>query len=393
VPALGPGDLVAVGLEPSPVWRGLVEQIWGAGATLFPIDHRLPSTEAASLLALARPTWLIDLGGWKAVAGGEPVDSGVAAIVATSGTGGAPKLVELERSAVDAAVHASALALDAGPQDGWLCCLPLGHVGGLMVLLRSVLLGSQVAVHARFDPDAVGALPNVRFLSLVPTMLLRLLDARTDLRRFRAILCGGGPLPPVVRERAERSRARIVETYGLTESCGGVVYEWRPLSGVGVRIAGDGHVELGGPSLMRGYRFDAEATKGAFTDDGWLRTGDAGELRTDGTLRILGRMDGAILTGGETVWPEEIEAALREHADVADVAVAGRPDDEWGERVVAFVVPSDPLRPPTLGEIRDAAQRTVAPFKAPRELVILEDLPRTALGKLRRPDLDDTGAG
>jgi len=227
--------------------------------------------------------------------------------------------------------------------------------------------------------------------SIVPTMLVRLLDADVDLSRYRAILVGGAHVSPELRARATHAGARAIETYGLTESCGGVVYDGSPLPGIEVRID-DGGIELRGPTLMVGYRFDEEATRAAFTEDGWLRPGDAGELDADGRLHVVGRIDDLINSGGERVWPEEVEAALRSHAKVAEVGVGARPDREWGERVVAWVVPRDASDPPTLEELRDHAAETLPRHKAPREVVVVGELPRTSGGKLRRRQLS-TSAG
>jgi O-succinylbenzoic acid--CoA ligase len=177
-----------------------------------------------------------------------------------------------------------------------------------------------------------------------------------------------------------------VETYGLTETCGGVVYEGSPFRGTQIRVVDD-RIELRGPTLMTGYRHDPTGTAAAFAEGGWLRTGDAGSIDDGGVLRVFGRIDDLISSGGEKVWPQEVEAALSTHPAVADVAVAGRPDAEWGQRVAAFVVPADPSAPPNLDELRDHASATVARYKAPRELVLLPRLPRTASGKVRRARL------
>ncbi len=224
------------------------------------------------------------------------------------------------------------------------------------------------------------------FVSLVPTMLVRLLDAGVDLSGFRAILVGGAAFPAELRTRARAAGARTVETYGLTESCGGVVYDGRPLAGTEVRI--DGRtcgIELRGPTLMFGYRFDPAGTEEALTADGWLRTADAGVFDDSRRLHVLGRVDDLINSGGEKVWPEEVEEALRHHPKVADLAVGGRADPAWGQRVVAYIVPREPGDPPTLEELRDHVARTLPRFKAPRELVLLADrVPRTLSGKVRR---------
>jgi O-succinylbenzoic acid--CoA ligase len=369
----------------------LVREVWAAGAAVMPIDSRLPTLEADALLAVARPTVLITSpDGDPAVSrleGGRPVDEGVVLVVHTSGTAGDPKLVEFDRGAIDGAVAASAFVLEATPRDPWICCLPLAHVGGMLVLLRGVLLGAPVAVHPAFDPALVQAEPAAAFVSVVPTMLGRLLDAGVDLARFRAILVGGAHLTPGVRARAERAGARVIETYGLTESCGGVVYDGLPLPGVEMRVNDEGGIELRGPTVMLGYRFDPEATKAAFTDDGWLRPGDAGEIDAEGRLHVVGRVDDLVNSGGEKVWPQEVESALREHPGVAEVGVGGRLDAEWGQRVVAFVVPVDPTAPPTLEELRDFAGARIGRHKAPRELVLVDELPHSFSGKLRRAAL------
>lgn len=390
-------DLVAVALPPGPAWMDLVREVWAAGAALLPIDPRLPRTEAEAILRLARPTAVVtEVEGepsGRRTDDGVAADEGVVLLVHTSGTAGAPKLVEFERRSVDAAVAASALALEATPRDPWICCLPLSHVGGMLVLLRGVLLGAPVSVHPGFDPALVGAERAAAFVSVVPTMLLRLLDAGTELSRFRAILVGGAHLRPELRERAERAGARVTETYGLTESCGGVVYDGYPLPGVEVRINRDGGIELRGPTTMLGYRFDDDATARAFTEDGWLRPGDAGEMDADGRLHVVGRIDDLINTGGEKVWPREVEVAIGDHPKVAEVGVGGRLDPEWGQRVVAFVVPTDPADPPTLEELRELATRRIGRHKAPRQLELVDRLPRTFSGKLRRAALSGGWGG
>ena len=387
--ALEDGDVVAVALPPGPAWLGLVREVWDAGAALLPVDHRLPVGETRALLHRARPTMLVSSEGWGRRADGVPAEADVALVVPTSGTGGEPKLVQFDRAAIDAAVAASALALDATPHDRWLCCLPLAHVGGLLVLLRGVLLGAPVIVHPGFETKAVAAVRDVAFTSVVPTMLVRLLDAGVDLSGFRAILVGGAHLPLDVRDRARASGAHLVETYGLTESCGGVVYEGLPLPGVQMRIDPEGGIELAGPMMMLGYRFDPESTARAFTPDGWLRPGDAGEIDLRGRLHVIGRADDLINSGGEKVWPQEVETVLRTHPKVADVLVRGRLDPEWGQRVVAWVVAADPADPPTLEELRAHATYRLPRHKAPREIVLVERLPRTAVGKPRTVGLPD----
>jgi len=380
--------LVAVRMPPGPAWREAVESLWASGAALLPIDHRLPDPEVEALLKRARPEMLFDGETVTGISGGLPVEPDVRVVVATSGTGGAPRLVELTREAIDHAVSSSTLALEAGPGDRWVCCLPIAHVGGLLVLLRAVLTDSPVSVHPRFDPELVAAETDAAFISVVPTMLARLLDSGVDLSSFRAVLVGGAGLDPALEERARSEGVRVVRTYGLTESCGGVVYEGRPLPGTEVRLGKDAEIELRGPTVMKGYRLDPDATASAFTDDAWLRTGDAGRLAPDGSLLVDGRLDDLIITGGEKVWPGEVEAVLRLHPKVAEVAVTGRPDPDWGERVVAFVVPRRVVQPPSLEGLRRFVARRLPRYKAPREVVLLAELPKVGeLGKVNKREL------
>ncbi len=390
---LEPTDLVAVVEPPGPGWLQVIRELWDAGAALLPVDTRLPRGEIDALLARARPTVILGGDGWQRRRDGIATDPGVALVVHTSGTAGTPKLAQFDRASIEAAVDASASTLGAGRNEAWLCCLPPAHVGGLLVLMRGVVLGAPVVILPRFDPGAVAREQDLDYVAVVPTMLSRLSDARVDLSRFRAVLVGGAHLPRELRARAEGSGARIVETYGLTESCGGVVYEGLPLPGVEVRIDPAGGIELRGPTVMLGYRLDAAGTRGAFTADGWLRTGDAGSFDDRGRLTVLGRIDSLITSGGEKVWPEEVEAALAHHPKVADVAVAARPDPEWGERVVAHVVPSDPDDPPTLQDLRSFLSPRLAKHKAPRELVLVPRLPRTSSGKVRRPAMGGREGG
>jgi O-succinylbenzoic acid--CoA ligase len=377
---------VAVTLPPGLVWLPLLQELWASGAAVLPLDHRLRPAEVRSIVDRARPGLVLDTEGATVHTEGARVEEGTGLVLATSGTAGMPKVVELARDAVEAAVAASDEALGIGASEPWLCCLSPAHVGGLLVLMRGVLTGAPVEVHPGFDLEAVAS-ASADHVSLVPTMLYRLLEAGADLGRFRTILVGGAPLTDPAADAARARGTRVVATYGLTETCGGVVYDGRPVGDAGTRLGLEGELQLAGPTLMRGYLGDPAATAAAFTLDGWLRTGDAGSIGDDGLVTVDGRLDERIRTGAETVWPQEVEAALRDHPGVAEVAVAGRRDSEWGEHVVAFVVPAHIDAAPTLEELRDHAAERIARFKAPRELVLLPELPRTASGKVRRADL------
>ena len=285
---------------------------------------------------------------------------------------------------VDAAVLASAAAIDARAEDRWLSCLPPAHIGGLLVLERHLLLGAPISFRRRLTRSIVAHLGDARFTSVVPTQLTRLIDAGADLGRFRTILVGGSGMDAELTARAAEAGVRAVPTYGMTETCGGVVYAGRPLPGVEVRAARWGELLIRGPTLMRGYRLDPEASLAAFEPGGWLRTGDGGEVGSDGTVRVLGRLADVITSGGEKIWPAEVETALASHPDVAAVLISGVADREWGERVVAFVVPRRRADPPTLDSLRDHAAATIARHKLPRELILSDSLERTSLGKIRR---------
>jgi o-succinylbenzoate---CoA ligase len=377
------GDLVAVAMPASRAWLPVLRAARDIGAALLPVDVRLSAGERDALFTQARPTVSVGAERVRRL-DGVPVDGDVEMVMATSGTSGHPRLVELPRDAVAAAIRASAAAIGAGGEDRWLACLPLSHVGGLLVVYRHLLLDAPITFRRRATPAVVAALPDVRFTSLVPTQLLRLLDARSRLGTFRAILVGGSGMSAELVNKAAEAGAPVVPTYGMTETCGGVVYSGRPLAGVEVRAGESGELLVRGPTLMRGYRFDAPATAAAFAPGGWLRTGDGGTVAVDGTVHVSGRLVDVIVSGGEKIWPAEVEAALAGHAEVAAVMVSASADRQWGQRVVARVVPRRRGAPPTLEALRAYASERIARHKLPRELIIVDHLDRTAVGKVRR---------
>ena len=389
-----PGELVAYALPPGFHWLEILAAHAQSGASFLPIDVRLSEREQERLIDRARPSVVVRPGEETVLADAAPIDPERAwAVVATSGTSGEPRLAQLSKAAVGSAVAASLDALGASAYDAWVACLTPAHIGGLLVLLRGVLTGSPITLLERFEPGRLLAeAPSGAHVSLVPTMLERLVRGGADLSGLGEILIGGARLDPGLRDAAVRLGGRIMNTYGCTESSGGVVYDGIPFSGTSIRIDAErpnapGVVELRGPTLMDGYRHEPAATSAAFTTDGWLRTGDIGSFGPDGHLRIVGRADDAIRTGAETVWPEEVESVVQTHPKVADVAVAGRPDPEWGAHVVAWVVPVNPTDPPTLEQIREHCRDGLARFKAPRDLRLLATVPRTLSGKVRRSAL------
>jgi len=309
----------------------------------------------------------------------EPLEPGADLVVVTSGSTGNGRGVLLSAAALTASAEATHQRL--GGPGAWLLALPASAIAGLQVLCRGVVAGEPPTVLGRDEPlaTAVARMPaGRRYTSLVPTQLRRFLDTGADgLRAFDAILVGGAATDPALLARAREAGVAVVTTYGMTETAGGCVYDGRPLDGVRVRIS-EGGVELAGPTLALGYRRDPSATAAAFAG-GWFRTRDAGSLR-DGVLSVTGRLDDVVITGGVNVAPAAVEAALRDHPDVADAVVVGRPDEEWGQRVVAAVVPR-PDRTPVLAELRAwVAERLGAPA-APRQLHLIDAIPLLHTGK------------
>ena len=357
------GRLVALDRPGGPAFVEELQRIWAAGDAAFPVDQRLPAA------ARGRLAERMDVGG--------EIDEGDALVVATSGSSGEPKGVVLTHEAIAASALATSARLEVRSEDHWLACLPLSHVGGLSVVTRALVTGTPLTVHPGFDAAAVDA-SGATLVSLVATALGRI---RAD--RFRTIVLGGSR-PPADRP------ANTVATYGMTETGSGVVYDGVPLDGVEVRIEraraadddddGGGEILLRGPMLMRGYRDGTTAIDA----DGWLHTGDIGRWHPDGRLHVIGRAGDLIITGGENVWPEAVERLLGDHPSVADVLVRGIDDAEWGQLVEAMVVPTEGAAPPTLAELRDFVKQTAPAHLAPRRLLLVEALPRTSLGKLRR---------
>ncbi len=372
-------DLVAIDLPGGDAFVDAVRRCWDRGDAVLPVDARLPAPARERVLAALRPTRVVDGWGERALAGGEPVEPGDALVMATSGSTGAAKGVVLTQHALASSARASAERLGTSAADHWLACLPLGHIGGFSVLTKALFAGSALTVLPGFDAGAVTAAAHggATAVSLVPTALQRI-----DPSLFRVVLLGGARPP---RDRP----ANVVATYGMTETGSGVVYDGRPLPGVEVRVADDGEVLVRGPMLLRCYR-DGSSPVDA---DGWLHTDDVGRWLPDGRLHVDGRRGDVIVTGGEKVWPDDVERALAAAPGVADVAVAGVPDPEWGERVVAWVVPAAGGAP-SLAELRAAVVRDHPAHMAPKELHLVTSLPRTPLGKVVRHRLPlDTPTG
>ncbi len=361
-------QLIAIDLPGGPGFVDALRAIWDAGDAAFVVDQRLPASARGKLLRAMAPAFIINGDGRARLRSSRSVDGGDALVVATSGSAGEPKGVVLTHSAVEASARATSSRLDVDAGDRWLACLPLSHIGGLSVVTRALITDTPLTVHPGFDAAAVDA-DEATLVSLVGTALRRI-----DALRFRVIVLGGSK-PPLDRPR------NAVTTYGMTETGSGVVYDGRLLDGVEVRIDDSAEIWLRGPMLLRCYRDDTDPAV-----DGWLPTGDLGAWLPDGRLHVDGRRGDLIITGGENVWPEAVERVLGDFIGVADVAVWGAPDAEWGQAVTALVVTRAGAAP-SLEALRDHVKGELPAFCAPRRLVIVDALPRTALGKLRRADL------
>ncbi|HEX6578686.1 MAG TPA: o-succinylbenzoate--CoA ligase [Jiangellaceae bacterium] len=320
----------------------------------------------------------------------------VALVVPTSGSSGEPKGVLLGAAAVTAAAEATHARL--GGAGRWLLALPATHVAGLMILVRSVVAGTEpVAVDLTdgFDPESfaaasvhvLGGTAQRRYTALVPRQLGTILDAGgaavDALTAYDAVLVGGSAAAPGLLDRAREAGVRVVTTYGMTETCGGCVYDGFPLDGVRLAITDEGVVRVRGPVLARGYRLRPDLTVEAFAG-GWFTSADVGRMDADGRLEVSGRADDVAVSGGVNVPLVAVDAVVGDHPGVAAVASVAVPDPDWGQRVVAVLVPRDPDHPPTLESVRAYVMRRAPAAHAPKSLLIVDALPMLPSGKVDR---------
>jgi O-succinylbenzoic acid--CoA ligase len=365
---VGPRDRVRVSYPPGIAFAELLHAVARLGAVFEPVE---PADPPEPSLDGPEADFAIQ---------SDLDPDAVHTVIHTSGTTGERRPVELTFANHAASAAASADALGVDLEDRWLCPLPLHHVGGLAVLIRCAIGRTTAVLHERFDAERVrweleGG--QVTLASLVPTMLVRLREA--GLRAapgLRAIALGGGPIPAGLLEWAVETGIPVTPVYGMTETSSQVVAgsPGRPLRGVELDIGPGGEILVRGPMVARGEP----------AADGWLHTGDLGRLDERGRLHVEGRLKELIVTGGENVAPLEVEQALLAHPAVADAAVTGRPDPEWGEAIVAFVVLREPADP---GDLLAWCRERLAPHKVPKHLTPVDSLPRSPGGKLLRSRL------
>jgi O-succinylbenzoic acid--CoA ligase len=386
VPEADEAALVAVVGRGAAVARAAVAA-WDAGEAVLPVDPAAPEAAIRDLVARVRPTHIVDADGHRrANADGVPVAAGTAAVISTSGTTGTPKAVELTTAGMHAMGRGYSDGLDATSADRWLACLPMHHVAALAIIGRAWVTGVPWTAHDSFDLDAVARSARdegTTIVSLVPTALRRLLDARAPLHEYRRVVLGGAPTPPALRARAEDAGVTVVDAYGLTETWGGFALDGAPIAGAAARRAADDEILVRGAMVMRGYRFAPAATRAALDADGWFHTGDIGTIDDGGRVTVVDRKKDLVITGGVNVSPTRVEAVLARHPAITDVCVIGAADDEWGERVVAVCVTTNTTV--TLDELRAFARDQLPAAHLPRELRVVDAIPRTGGGKpLRR---------
>ncbi len=378
-------ELVALDLPGGAGFVDALRAIWDTGDAAAPLDPRLPAEARARVLTALRPSRIVASDGEiHSLADGLPVEEGDALVVATSGSSGQPKGVVLTHDAISSSARATTERLGVDrDRHTWLACLPLAHIGGLSVVSRALLTATPLMVLPGFVAETVeelGRSGRVTHVSLVATALGRL-----DPSVFTTVLLGGSQPP-------EELPPNAVVTYGMTETGSGVIYDGIPLDDVEVAIAhfddhtAEGEILIRAPMLMRSYR-DGETGRVMGPDGSttWFGSGDGGYLNDDGKLVVSGRLAEVITTGGEKVWPDAVELVLLSHPGVAEAGVWRRSDPEWGERVVAWVVPRAVRPDPE--DLKELVASVVAPWAAPKEIVFTDALPRTPSGKLKRGDL------
>jgi o-succinylbenzoate---CoA ligase len=369
----------------------LARALDGSGPAILPVDASLPAARIRQLIDAFAPNAVIDEYGEARLRSEYPeTDPATAVIIGTSGSTGEPKGVELSAAALSHSARASLARAGARPGERWLACLPASHVAGLQVLVRSLVGGTVPVIAAEATARALdeAADAGCAHVSVVPTQLVRLLGESAPggpaaLARYRCVLVGGAAAGAAVLDEARKAGVSAVTTYGMSETCGGCVYDGVPLDGVTVRAGEDGRLRISGPVLMNRYHGRPDLTAAAL-EGGEFVTSDLGYAGQDGRVVIRGRADDVINTGGHKVVPGEVAAVLSDCPGIREVVVVGRPDAEWGERVTAVVVPADPAEPPGLELVRNHVRARLPRYACPSEVVLTEAIPVLPSGK---PDL------
>jgi o-succinylbenzoate---CoA ligase len=374
----------------------LIHALMKTGAVMLPLSPKLSAEERAD--AIASNGVNVDLDDASRLTQteadmpllGEHDMGDLHCRILTSGSTGTAHTVGLTYGNHLFSAMGSAFNIGVNPDDRWLCALPISHISGLSIVMRSVIYGTTMVLHDGFDTEAVGEAirkDEVTVISMVSTMLLRLLEENVDISKPRAILVGGGPVPQGALEEALARGASVIQTYGLTETCSQVttleVKEARRKVGSVGRPLLTSHLRIqDGEILVQGPTVSAEALDG----DGWLHTGDKGRIDEDGFLYVEGRTDEMIISGGENIAPSEVEDALVRHPEIVEAAVIGRPDPQWQQAVTAVVVVSRGSLL-TAENIREHCSGLLAGYKVPKRVEIVDELPRTPSGKLMRSAL------
>jgi O-succinylbenzoic acid--CoA ligase len=371
--------LVGIDIPLSAEFVTALQDIWNVGDCAFPIDQRLVQKQKAQLVEEFFVDEIVTTEG-RSVLGtrGSNIADNDAVLFTTSGSSGTPKGVIHTHDSLRANADIVARHFGDTSQMHWLACLPPSHVGGFGVISRALIWNCQLTTLPQFDAEQVesAARRGTTHTSLVATAL-----GRINSELFQRILLGGAKPPPNLPPN-------VTTTYGLTETMGGVVYGRTALSGVEVSISEEQEILVRGPVLMN--RYYQQQIGHPIDVDGWLHTGDLGSMSVDNQLSVTGRRSELIISGGENIWPEAVEAALANHADVSDVCVVGIDDHEWGQRVVAFIVPTKTSQTHSLAEWRDHVAESLPRFMAPRQVVLVDNIPRSALGKPQRQALKET---
>ncbi|NNN21398.1 MAG: AMP-binding protein [Acidimicrobiales bacterium] len=372
-------NLVAIDMEPSNALIEAIRAAWENGDAFWVVDQRLRHKAKSELISAVKPRSIVSSeSGVVLLDDSVPMMEGDALVVATSGTTGSPRFVVHTMESLLFSANAVHEFLNFVPgADHWLACLPLAHIGGLGVVIRSILTSSKLSVIKGPDPNAIDKAnqEGANFVSLVKSVLDRI-----NADSWSQIVIGGMAPPSELAQN-------IHYTYGLSESGGGIVYDGLPLTGVEIKLDELKRVTIRSKSLLRSYREgstnnEMQAGLNPKDNDGWFITSDIGEIGTDGKLKILGRLDDVINSGGEKIWPDQVEEVIRAELSLTEVAVIGLPDDKWGEIVVVVLTKGE--TEVTLHDIGQAVEHSIGSWAKPRQLIQVDELPKTSIGKVSR---------